>query len=43
LEDVYGPKKNSYNILRNLIFIKTEKEKEMEIGVDYPFEPMEFG
>ena len=42
-EDVYGPKKKPYNILRVVNFIKTEKEREMQIGEDYPYGPLEFG
>lgn len=42
-EEVYGPKKGGYSVLRILNFIKTEKEKEIGIGQEYPFGPLGFG
>ncbi len=35
--------KNSWNLLRNIHFIKTLKEKEIGIGDDYNLEPAKFG
>ena len=42
-EEVYGPKKSGYNVLRILNFIKTEQERAIGIGKDYPFEPLGLG
>ena len=35
--------KNSWNLLRNLHFIKTERENEIGIGDEYILEPIGFG
>ena len=42
-DDVYSPMKNSWNLLRNVYFIKSLKEKEIGIGDDYNLEPVNFG
>ena len=43
IEEVYAPKKNDYNLLKTVTFIKTDLEREIGIGEDYPYGPLPFG
>jgi hypothetical protein len=42
-KDIYAQKPHSYNILRTVTFIKTEREREMVIGEKYAQKPIPFG
>jgi hypothetical protein len=42
-EDLYGTIKGNFNTLRTLTFIKSEEEKKLGIGEDFPYGPIPFG